>query len=68
MENKFIIVVVITLLLIALGQLMKVYDLASRSRGDRSEEKVTKGENIFDLDEKTLVAVMKTTKKVALIF
>ena len=48
MENKFIIVVVITLLLIALGQLMKVYDLASRSRGDRSEEKVTKGENIFN--------------------
>ena len=25
----------------------------------------TKGENIFDLDEKALVAVMKTTKKVA---
>jgi len=48
MENKFIIVVVITLLLIALAQLMKVYNLASRSRGDRSEEKVTKGENIFN--------------------
>jgi cytochrome c oxidase subunit 2 len=48
MENKFIIVVVVTLLLIALAQLMKVYDLASRSRGDRSEEKVTRGENILN--------------------
>ena len=48
MENKFIIVVVVTLLLVALAQLMKVYDLASKSRGDRSEEKVTRGENIFN--------------------
>ena len=48
MENKFIIVVVIALFIIALMQLMKVYDLAAKARGDRSEEKVTRGENIFN--------------------
>jgi cytochrome c oxidase subunit II len=48
MENKFIIVVVVALFIIALMQLMKVYDLAAKIRGEKSEEKVTRGENIFN--------------------
>ena len=48
MENKFIIVVVVALFIIALMQLMKVYDLAAKIRGEKSEEKVTRGENLFN--------------------
>ena len=48
MENKFIIVVVVALFIIALMQLMKAYDLAAKIRGEKSEEKVSRGENIFN--------------------
>ena len=47
MENKLLIIVVITLFLIALAQLMKIYGLASKMTGEKSDEKVTRGENIF---------------------
>ncbi len=48
MENKFIIIIVVTLFLIALAQLMKVYDLASKVKGEKSEEIITKQENTFN--------------------
>jgi cytochrome c oxidase subunit 2 len=48
MENKFIIVVVVALFIVALMQLMKAYDLAAKIRGEKSEEKISRGENIFN--------------------
>jgi cytochrome c oxidase subunit 2 len=48
MENKFIIVVVVALFIVAFMQLMKIYDFASKLKGDKFEEKVTRGENAFN--------------------
>ena len=48
MENKFIIVVVVALFIVAIMQLMKIYDFASKIKGDKFEEKVTRGENAFN--------------------
>lgn len=48
MENRFIIVVVVALFIVALLQLMKVYDIASMFKGNKFEEKLTRRENSFN--------------------
>ena len=40
MENRFIIVIVVALFIVALLQLMKVYDIASMFKGNKFEEKL----------------------------
>jgi cytochrome c oxidase subunit 2 len=47
MEGKFIIVVVVALFFIAFIQLMKIYDLAAKVRGKKSQEIITRGENML---------------------
>tara|TARA_B100001778_G_scaffold228745_1_gene190132 strand:- start:1600 stop:2901 length:1302 start_codon:yes stop_codon:yes gene_type:complete len=47
MEGKFIIVVVVALFFIAFIQLMKIYDLAAKVRGKKSQEVITRGENML---------------------
>ncbi|MEC8602945.1 MAG: cytochrome c oxidase subunit II, partial [Bacteroidota bacterium] len=44
----FIIVVVVALFIVALLQLMKVYDIASMFKGNKFEEKLTRRENSFN--------------------
>jgi hypothetical protein len=39
MEVKFIIIITVALFFIALVQLMKIYDLAAKVRGEKSQEK-----------------------------
>ena len=48
MENKFIIVVVVALFIVALLQLMRVYDIASMIKGNKFEERPTRSENSFN--------------------
>ena len=47
MEIKFIIIITVALFFIALVQLMKVYDLAAKVRGEKSQEKVSRSENML---------------------
>ena len=47
MEGKFVIIIAVALFFIALVQLMKIYDLAAKVRGAKSQEKVTRGENML---------------------
>lgn len=47
MEGKFIIVVVVALFFIAFIQLMKIYDLAAKVRGKKSQEIISRGENML---------------------
>lgn len=47
MGSKFIIIIVVALFFIAFVQLMKIYQLSSKVRGKRSEEKVTRNENML---------------------
>ena len=47
MEGKFIIIIAVALFFIALVQLMKIYDLAAKVRGAKSQEKMTRGENML---------------------
>ena len=47
MEGKFVIIIAVALFFIALVQLMKIYDLAAKVRGNKSQEKVTRGENML---------------------
>ena len=47
MEIKFIIILTVALFFIALVQLMKVYDLAAKVRGERSQEKLSRSENML---------------------
>ena len=47
MEGKFIIVVVVALFFIAFIQLMKIYDLAAKVRGKKSQEVISRGENML---------------------
>ena len=47
MEIKFIIIITVALFLIALVQLMKIYDLAAKVRGEKSQEKVSRSENML---------------------
>jgi len=46
MENKFLIFIVVVLGVLALIQLVKVYEMTSKVRNDKSEEVVTPGENL----------------------
>ena len=45
MEGKFVIIIAVALFFIALVQLMKIYDLAAKVRGNKSQEKVTRGKH-----------------------
>jgi len=47
MEGKFVIIIAVALFFIALVQLMKIYDLAAKVRGSKSQEKITRGENML---------------------
>ena len=47
MEGKFVIIIAVALFFISLVQLMKIYDLAAKVRGNKSQEKVTRGENML---------------------
>ena len=47
MEGKFVIIIAVALFFIALVQLMKIYDLAAKVRGAKSQEKMTRGENML---------------------
>ena len=47
MEGKFVIIIAVALFFIALVQLMKIYDLAAKVRGAKSQEKITRGENML---------------------
>ena len=47
MEGKFVIIIAVALFFIALVQLMKIYDLAAKVRGNKSQEKVSRGENML---------------------
>jgi cytochrome c oxidase subunit 2 len=47
MEVKFIIIITVALFFIALVQLMKIYDLAAKVRGEKSQEKISRGENML---------------------
>ena len=47
MGGKFIIVIVVALFFIAFIQLMKIYQLADKVRGLKSQEKVTRNENMI---------------------
>ena len=47
MEVKFIIIITVALFFIALVQLMKIYDLAAKVRGGKSQEKVSRSENML---------------------
>ena len=47
MEIKFIIIITVALFFIALVQLMKIYDLAAKVRGEKSQEKVSRSENML---------------------
>jgi cytochrome c oxidase subunit 2 len=47
MEVKFIIIITVALFFIALVQLMKIYDLAAKVRGENSQEKISRGENML---------------------
>ena len=44
MEVKFIIIITVALFFIALVQLMKIYDLAAKVRGGKSQEKISRSE------------------------
>jgi cytochrome c oxidase subunit 2 len=46
MENKFLIFIVVVLGVLALIQLVKVYEMTSKVRENRSQENVTPGENL----------------------
>jgi len=46
MENKFLIFIVVVLGVLALIQLVKVYEITSKVTGDKSQENVTPGENL----------------------
>jgi cytochrome c oxidase subunit 2 len=46
MENKFLIFIVVVLGVLALIQLVKVYEMTSKVRANRSQENVTPGENL----------------------
>ena len=46
MEIKFIIIITVALFFIALVQLMKVYDLAAKVRGEKSQEKVSRRKHV----------------------
>ena len=47
MEIKFIIIITVALFFIALVQLMKIYDLAAKVRGEKSQEKLSRSENLL---------------------
>jgi preprotein translocase subunit SecG len=47
MEIKFIIIITVALFFIALVQLMKIYDLAAKVRGEKSQEKLSRSENML---------------------
>ena len=47
MEGKFVIIIAVALFFIAFVQLMKIYDLAAKVRGAKSQEKITRGENML---------------------
>ena len=47
MEVKFIIIITVALFFIALVQLMKIYDLAAKVRGGKSQEKISRSENML---------------------
>ena len=46
MENKFLIFIVVVLGVLALIQLVKVYEMTSKVTGDKSQENITPGENL----------------------
>ncbi len=46
MENKFLIFIVVVLGVLALIQLVRVYEITSKVTGDKSQENVTPGENL----------------------
>ena len=46
MENKFLIFIVVVLGVLALIQLVMVYEITSKVTGDKSQENVTPGENL----------------------
>ena len=46
MENKFLIFIVVVLGVLALIQLVKVYEMTSKVRANRSQENITPGENL----------------------
>ena len=47
MEIKFTIIITVALFFIALVQLMKIYDLAAKVRGEKSQEKLSRSENLL---------------------
>ena len=47
MEGKFIIIITVALFFIAIVQLMKIYDLAAKVKGDKSQEKLSRSENML---------------------
>mgnify|MGYP001194668321 CR=1 FL=1 len=47
MGGKFIIIIVVALFFIAFIQLMKIYQLADKVRGQKSQEKITRNENMM---------------------
>jgi cytochrome c oxidase subunit II len=46
MENKFLIFIVVVLGVLALIQLVKVYEMTSKIRDDKTQENITPGENL----------------------
>ena len=46
MENKFLIFIVVVLGVLALIQLVKVYEITSKVTGNKSQENITPGENL----------------------
>ncbi|MFL2585457.1 MAG: cytochrome c oxidase subunit II [Parvicellaceae bacterium] len=47
MEVKFIIIITVALFFIAVVQLMKIYDLAAKVRGEKSQENISRNENML---------------------
>lgn len=47
MEIKFIIIITVALFFIAVVQLMKIYDLAAKVRGEKSQENISRNENML---------------------
>ena len=57
MENKFLIFIVVVLGVLALIQLVKVYEMTSKVTGDKSQENITPGENLSQADSVSCVYV-----------